>query len=318
MRNSVGLVFGILVVLGSLVACRAADSAGMERACVKSGWKQLKLNVSGRERIVLWNGPAQWTNGAIVVLHGGGGEAAHFCSGGWLVNPQINFAEKAVARGFAVFALDATTDVVTDSAGKACGKRFDFSVLDRPNVDLPYIEQVVSRVIPDSRPAKSNPSIFMTGLSTGGYMTIRAATRFNDQITAFAPISAGDPYGTDTNCDTSLSARTSAKGILTDRETGKEIVEHNACVAPDNSHESKWEGPAGDKPTVKQFHHRKDGIVDISCMLKAGTFLKQNGYPSEPAFVIESRRGKSALNHLWREVYNQPLLDFFAAHATSR
>ena len=72
MRNSVGLVFGILVVLGSLVACRAADSAGMERACVKSGWKQLKLNVSGRERIVLWNGPAQWTNGAIVVLHGGG------------------------------------------------------------------------------------------------------------------------------------------------------------------------------------------------------------------------------------------------------
>lgn len=309
----------ILMVSGISLA-QADDPPEMERKCARNGWKQATFNAAGQNRMVLWNAPeGAWTNGAILVLHGGGGAAAHFCSGGMLVKPQIHFAEEALERGFAVFALDATTDVVTDANGKVCGKRFDFSVLNRPNVDLPYIEHIITQLVPASRPPQSNPSIFLTGLSTGGYMTIRAATELNDKITAFAPVSAGDPYGTDTNCDTSLSKRKSAKGILTDRETGAQIIEDNACQSSSYGKESRWANSGSSaKPPVKQFHHRLDGIVDLTCMQKVTTLLEQKGYPVEGAFVIEGRRRKSPLNHLWKDDYNEPLLDFFASEAKRR
>lgn len=309
--------FALALLLGCAALPALAEVPEMERKCARNGWHQYVVNIAGIQRQVLWNAPAGgWPNGAILVLHGGGGEAAHFCSGGLLVRPQIHFAEMALERGFAVFALDATTDVVTDAGGRICGKRFDFSVLNRPNVDLPYIEHILSELVPKSRPAGSNPAVFMTGLSTGGYMTIRASTHFADRITAFAPISAGDPYGTDTNCDTSLSKRKSAKGILMDRETGTEIIHDNACLSPSYARESRWDSPGpGARPPVKQFHHRLDGIVDMTCMLKANTMLREQGYPDAGVFLIEGRRRKSPLNHLWKDDYNEPLLNFFAAEA---
>lgn len=292
-----------------------ADSR-LERGCLREGWQKLTLNAAGLKRKVMWKGPKGPWKGAILVLHGGGGEAAHFCAGGRLVRPQIAFANMALERGFAVFALDATTDKVTDAQGRPCGKRFDFSVLNRPNLDLPYIEQIITQVVPSKRPAGSSSAIFMTGLSTGGYMTIRASTHFADKITAFAPVSAGDPYGTDTVCDTSLSKRESAKGILTDRETGKEIVKDNACKAPSYAKESPWPTPrAAAKPAFKQFQHEDDGIVDISCMRKVTTLLEQKGYPNAGAFVVPGAGKKNAFKHLWLDEYNKPLLDFFASQA---
>ncbi len=290
-----------------------AASSKAQLSCATRGWKEITLSIDGTPRRLLWNGPERWSKGSIIVLHGGGGEAEHFCQGGKLVQPQIEFAELAIENGFAVFALDSTNDIVTDESGKACGKRFDFSVLDRPNIDLAYIESVITKIIPENRPAGSNGSVFMTGLSTGGYMTIRAATHFNGLISAFAPMSAGDPYGTDTNCDTSLSARTSAKGILTDRETGKQIIVEDSCTSPAYDNESPWEGSTdGVKPAVKQFHHRLDGIVDVSCMRKVTEMLETNGYATEKVFLIRQWGGKkSAVNHLWLKRYNKPLLEFF-------
>ena len=133
-------------------------------------------------------------------------------------------------------------------------------------------------------------------------------------ITAFAPVSAGDPYGTDTNCDTSLSARTAAKGILTDRETGLQIIEDDACAASSYGDESPWESSTKNaKPAVKQFHNRRDGIVDVSCMEKVTDMLKKAGYPTQEPFVIRGGWRKKLANHLWLDEYNEPLLDFFSA-----
>jgi poly(3-hydroxybutyrate) depolymerase len=297
---------------------RSSDSP-LEQSCVRKGWQTVLLQAAGLERRVLWKGPRDgWNNGVILVLHGGGGQADHFCVGGKLVQPQIQFAELALARGFAVFALDATTDRVTDAERRVCGKRFDFSVLNRSNIDLPYIEKIISETVPAKRPLGSNPAIFVTGLSTGGYMTARVAAELGDKVTAFAPVSAGDPYGTDTICDTTLSARTSAKGILVDRETGMQIVNDGACASLAVTREARWPPAKGHRPPFKQFHDEADGIVDISCMRKATAMLASNGFPGDPPYVIPGTGRKDPLRHLWQKDYNAPLLDFFASEAVKR
>lgn len=319
MKGIIRILISVTLLLGNSVflshvhaAERKSDPVAAMKECQRRGWIPASIHAGGRDRALLWKQPyRRWRKGAIIVMHGGGGSHYHFCSGGKLVQPQIDFAKRAVAQGFAVFLLDSTDDVVTDAAGRQCGKRFDFSVLDRPNVDLPFIEHVITQFIPTYRPKKSATKIFLTGLSTGGYMTIRAATHLDDKITAFAPISAGDPYGTQTNCDPRLSPRKSAKGILTDVETGKQITEPGACVAEQYSHEQTWEtGNPRDRPVFRQFHNKGDAIVDISCMQKAGLQLRRHGYHDAGAFILESSTRKP-LYHLWLKRYNQPILEFF-------
>lgn len=286
-----------------------------ETTCLSNGWKLSYFKVDGIERKVISKGPAIWSKGAIVILHGGGGTSSDFCSGGPLVTPQIEFTTLAINQGFSVFLLDSTTDIVTDAQGRTCGKRFDFSVLNRNNIDLPYIEFVLTTLIPLNRVSTSNSSVFVTGLSTGGYMTTRASTHFGSLINAFAPVSAGDPYGTDTICDRSLSDRESAVGILVDRETSQQIIKDQACESYSNyPNESKWSGQSEiNKPVVKQFHHTDDGIVDISCFTKVNRLLIQNGYQVQSPFLLPSLGKKDPMLHLWLRSYNQPILDFFTS-----
>jgi len=288
-----------------------------EQACAAQGWNRSLFKVGNIDRKVMWKAPSSgyWTSGVIVVMHGGGGKADDFCTGGPLVQPQVAFTNLAIQQGFAVFALESTDNLVTDAMGRVCGKRFDFAVNNRLNIDLPYIGHVLTSLIPTARPAGSNQKLFVTGLSTGGYMTIRAATHFDGLITAFAPVSAGDPYGTDPICDPNLSPRDSAIGILIDRETGLEIGEDNACLASSYPKESAWETqrPAI-KPTFSQFQHQKDGIVDFSCAQKANATLQAAGYVDAGAFVLNAVGAESVLNHLWQNSYNQPLLNFFLNH----
>lgn len=284
-----------------------------EQACIDQGWRRTLLRVGATERKLMWKGPAaQWTSGAIVIFHGGGGKADDFCTGGALVQPQVAFSNLALQNGFAVFALDATDNSVTDALNRPCGRRFDFAVTPRPNLDLPYVQQVLASVLPGHRPPGSNPKVFFTGLSTGGYMSIRAASHFDGLVSAFAPVSAGDPYGTDPICDPALSPRQSAIGILVDRETRQEIVRDDACVAAGYPNESPWESqnPVV-KPAFKQFQHRKDGIVDYSCAQKANLTTRAAGYADAGAYVLDTAGTKDVLLHLWLHSYNQPLIDFF-------
>jgi len=289
-----------------------AKYAAAVKSCLQEGWKPLNIKAAGRERAVLWKRPrSKWKNGAIVVLHGGGGSHHQFCTGDDLLEPQIDFAEEAVEEGFAVFLLDSTDGVVTDDKGNSCGKRFDFPVLNRRNLDLPFIGKMVKTIIPQLRPSRSAKKIFLTGLSTGGYMAIRAATHFNSKITAFAPVAAGDPYGTQMNCDARLSKRKSAKGILLDLDTNKPIMVKGACRGHSYPNEKEWPRTLSHaKPVFKQFHHKNDPIVDISCMRKIKKQLQQHGYASKGEFVINAG-GRRLRNHLWLEDYNDAILEFF-------
>jgi hypothetical protein len=217
----------------------------------------------------------------------------------------------AIAEGYAVFALEATTDEVTDAQGRPCGKRFDFSELDRPNIDLPFIEEVITRIIPERRPPGSSRALFMVGHSTGGYMTIKAAAHFDEMITAFAPISAGDPFATMQNCDASLSPRKSAKGILYHVSTGREITEPGACAGQNT--ETAIRRKETRSPVFRQFHHEADGIVDYSCMQSAAVTLERMGFENAGAYVIEGNKRRGALKHFWLQRYNRPILEFFDA-----
>jgi poly(3-hydroxybutyrate) depolymerase len=287
-----------------------------EAACAAEGWEKLSLVVAGHPRDILWAGPdGPWRAGAVIVLHGGGGSYTHWCHAfPPLVKPQVDFSQQALAQGFAVFLLDSTDDLVTDANRRVCGKRFDAVVVDgrQTNVDLPFIERVILEVIPSKRPPGSSTSLFMTGESTGGFMTVRASTHFDNLITAFAPAASSDPYGTYFDCDPSLSPRQSARGAGFDRDTGKEVIEEGACAASAYPREAPWESAHPTvKPAFKTFHHQDDGVVDRSCQEKLSRQLESHGYTNDGDFTLPGTGRRSLAAHLWQGEYNRPMLDFF-------
>jgi pimeloyl-ACP methyl ester carboxylesterase len=290
-----------------------------EKKCIDAGWHKITTTIDGHERQLLYKGPADAWKGSIIVMHGGGGDYTQWCYDSVrLVKPQVDFSNLAVSRGFGVFLLDSTNDVVTDANGRLCGKRFDATVVDgrSTNVDLPYIERVIKEIIPSKRSSGSSPSIFMTGESTGGYMTTRAATHFDNLITAFAPAASGDPYGTYFDCNPALSPRDSAKGAGFDRETNLEIIKPNSCVSTAYPNEYTWETMSPSrKPPFKTFHSADDGVADLSCREKVATQLRAHGYPDDGAYVIPSTGTRSVWAHFWQSAYNNPVLDFFAKYS---
>jgi pimeloyl-ACP methyl ester carboxylesterase len=248
-----------------------------------------------------------------VVLHGGGGQHFQWCvANAPVVAPQVRFSELAVADGFAVWLLN-SSDRATDNDGRRCGKVWDDEVRHRPNLDLPFLGETIGGLIPKMRPDGSRKEIFLTGLSSGGYMTVRAATHFDNRVTAFAPVSSGDPYGWHRVCEPGLTPRKTVHGAGFDNETGKQIPERDACRAQAYPNEKPWDGtnPAR-KPTYRVFHHRNDGIHDRSCGEKVDRLLRAHGYLGLPAFWLDGGR-RSLANHLWQDGYNRPILEFFSS-----
>ncbi len=314
---SLSVVTGFIVWAGYSAHARWTnnDAGGLtlqERQCVANGWRRVVVDVDGDQRVLFWKGPADaWTKGAIIVMHGGGGEYFHWCAANSrLIAPQVAFSDLALSEGFAVLSLD-STDRVADNEGRICGKIWDDEVRDRPNIDLPFIGKVIHKVIPALRPESSRGAIFLTGLSSGGYMTVRAATHFDNAITAFAPVSSGDPYGWRRTCEPGLTRRTKVHGAGFDNETGKQIIERDACLADTYPHERTWDTTVpAIKPAFRVFHHAMDGINDISCGEKVERLLRQHGYPGTSRFHLDGGRRRLA-NHLWQDAYNRPMLEFF-------
>jgi pimeloyl-ACP methyl ester carboxylesterase len=264
---------------------------------------------------VFWKAPAAWTRGAIVVMHGGGGSYTNFCvANDELIGAQVRFTNMALAQGFAVFLLD-SSDQITDREGRRCGKIWDDEVRDRPNLDLPFIEDVVRRLIPSKRPSTpgSRSEVFLTGHSSGGYMTVRAVNHFNDLFTAFAPVSSGDPYGWSRDCTRRPGDRANVSGAGFDNETHLQILELSACEASSYPHEVTWDvGPNTPKPTFRQFHHEQDGINDRSCGAKVRTQLIAHGYPEAMPFLLQGGTRRNGA-HFWLDEYNAPMLEFFTS-----
>lgn len=319
-RASVGLVLAALALpcAGGGASGGAGDAAPeplptlQEQQCHGAGWQRLVVRVQGLPRRVLWKAPdGAWTRGAIVVLHGGGGSHTNFCAANVaLIAPQLRFTAQALARGFAVFLLD-SSDRVTDEAGRVCGKVWDDEVRSRANLDLPFIEQVLRQELPARRPAGSATALFVTGLSSGGFMSVRAATHIGAPITAFAPVASGDPYGWVRDCTRRPGDRPNVAGVGLDRETRRPIVQIGACDAAAFPNEMPWDAPAGGaKPPFRVFHHAEDGIVDRSCVDKQRRQLVARGYGETPPLTLAGGARRIGA-HFWQDGYNQPLLDWF-------
>ena len=143
-------------------------------------------------------------------------------------------------------------------------------------------------------------------------MTVRAASRFGDRITAIAAVSSGDPYGWVRDCTPRTGDRSNVFGIAVDVETGRPISEIGACQSAVFPNERSWDGAASIvKPPYKLFHHDGDGIHDLSCVLKVATQLNLRGYPQIPSFRIGAGTRDPAL-HYWLDAYNIPMLEYFA------
>lgn len=278
------------------------------------GWQRLVVEVAGVQRVLLWKAPiGPWSRGAVLVLHGGGGQHANFCVANVaLTAPQVRFTELALAQGFAVFLPD-SSDRVTDNQGRLCGKVWDDEVRDRDNLDLPFIERLLATTVPGLRPSASRSDLFLTGLSSGGYMTVRAATRMADRVTAFAPVSSGDPYGWYRDCTPRVRDRSNVFGVAFDSESRRQISAIGACSASAYPNEKPWDGvQLAARPAWRAFHDARDGIVDESCVNKLRAQLAGHGYPEVAPLRFEGG-ARSADRHYWQDAYNQPLLDFFVS-----
>lgn len=316
-------LLSLAVVAAALCAAPACRGAGLlERAaeqCVAEGWRTAAADVGGRSRAILWKGPeTAWRNGAIIVLHGGGGGHSNACNdaGFRIGRPMVDFGRLALARGFAVFAPDSTEDAFVDDDGHSCGKRWDSLAREgRANGDLDFMETMIRRVIPAVRPAGSVPHVFLTGVSNGGFMTVLAATRLGGLVRAFAPVSAADPYGTYVDCRKGLVNRPNAPGTFRDAETRRSIAEAGACAAPSHPHKQPWPTAGARKPPFRLFYHVGDAGIDVSCKEKLRAQLREHGYPETVPFVVEDAERRSIWKHFWLGEYNAPLLDFFEAQA---
>lgn len=324
MPTALKLLLGLLATV--LIACGGGASGGaaapgsapiasaQELQCQAAGWQRVVVPVAGLDRLALWKAPANaiWSQGAVVVMHGGGGSHTNFCVANVaLIEPQLRFATQAMAAGFAVFLLD-SSDRVTDDMGRVCGKVWDDQVNPRANLDLPFVEQMLGSVIPGKRPAGSRAEIFLTGLSSGGYMAVRAATRHGERIAAFAPVSAGDPYGWKRDCTPRAGDRSNVFGVGLDLETGRNINDPGACSAATHANERPWDSSAGAvRAPFRQFHHERDGVNDLSCVEKAAAQLVAHGYPQTAALRLTGTTRDVAL-HYWLDDYNTPLLAYFS------
>lgn len=281
--------------------------------CEERGWRRYATQVNGLSRQLYWRAPVgAWSKGAIVLLHGGGSSYTSWCGSAPGSYNMIAFTEAAVRRGFAVIALDSTDGVLKDAWDQQCGKRFDFAS-SPANVDLPFFDSVISSFVPGLRPSGSNGRIFMTGFSNGGFMTVRAATHFDNKIAAFASAGAGDPYGTYMYCEATLTDRPQAPGIFVDNDTDRTIGAPQACVAGGYTDERAWEssGSVG-KPPFKLLHHRYDDQVNISCMAKAADQLVSHGYADRGTVVLEKPEQPLEERHVWQPEFNASILDFFS------
>ncbi|MCC7527510.1 MAG: hypothetical protein IT342_03240 [Candidatus Melainabacteria bacterium] len=322
-------ISSILLLLSSIlvpVLAKDPDQASVrqnrlfamyEQQAIEKGWKRLTMEVDGRERQMLFRSPGKtWRHGVIILLHGGGGTYSNFAANLPIGKPMVDFSEMALKEGFAVISPDSTDGVVTGGDGVLAGKRWDCLARDNhKNVDLPFLFKIITDLIPGLRPAGSSRSVFLTGISNGGFMTTLAATSLSDKIAAFAPVSSGDPYGTYLKCG-EWQERTTAPGIFYDAQTDKPISKKGAGASDSYPSEKKWpDAKNGKKPAFKQFHHELDAGVDPSCMKKASRMLKEHGYRDDGCMLLSGSGKPRLIFHFWRAEYNQPMLEFFKKNA---
>jgi poly(3-hydroxybutyrate) depolymerase len=296
----------------------------LEDICAISGWKKGTVNVSNVEREYMWKAPRVWKKGVIIVLHGGEGVDANICAAtpkgisASLTDtlrgvPMVDFGRRALEEGFAVISLNSTYNRVLDENGSTTGKRWDsFASADNgENIDIAYIQKMIDEVIPKMRPWRSSKAVYMTGISNGGFMTTLASTHLSGKVTAFAPVSAGDPYGTYIDAQEDVIERKCGPGTFIDSSTDMSIHQTGACKIEDLKNDIAVPVKTRVIP-FKQFHHNGDSGVDVSCMQKNVKLLETAGYKNDVTLLLGTPGMKRTIeSHFWQPEYNESILTFF-------
>ncbi len=116
----------------------------------------------------------------VIVLHGGGGNAAY-------AERMTGFTEKARKEGFIVVYPEGTgllqSMLLTWNAGHCCGYAMNQKV-----DDVGFIRALIDELV---RAYPVDPSrIYATGMSNGGMMTHRLGIELSDRFAAIAPVVA--------------------------------------------------------------------------------------------------------------------------------
>jgi dienelactone hydrolase len=290
--------------------------------CESLGWTKLVVDTSvGKNTIkrkVLHKGPSTPWVGTILVFHGGGGNYTNWCTTNSKQSPWGGFTETALARGYGVILMD-STDITTDSKSNLCGKIWDDNILNRHNHDLPYIEKAIKEVAPSLRPSGSSNRIYLTGFSSGGFMTTRAATHFNHLVTKFAPAGSASPYGWHRDCS-QLSTRPTVAGEGKDNDSNQAITTVGGCgsyvfdINKDYPGELTWDdGGASTKPKFLKLEHYYDGINDYSCHNRVLNRLLNNNYVGTQFVMEPAGETRRIKFHDWFPEFTTAILDFFDA-----
>jgi polyhydroxybutyrate depolymerase len=116
----------------------------------------------------------------VLVLHGGGGNAAH-------AERMTGFTEKARKEGFIVVYPEGTGrlrgKLLTWNAGHCCG----YAMNNRVN-DVAFIDALIERLIKDY--PVDPERVYVTGMSNGGMMTHRLGVELSSRFAAIAPVVA--------------------------------------------------------------------------------------------------------------------------------
>jgi polyhydroxybutyrate depolymerase len=180
MSNVRRLVF-ILTALG-LLSGSSSGAFAADRDSTTSGQRQTLLH-DGVERGYLVRVPPELAQRnarvpLVLVLHGGGGNAAN-------AEKMTGFTAKAAKEGFIVVYPEGTgrlhDKLLTWNAGHCCG----YAMNNRVN-DVAFINALIDQLIADYPVDPTR--IYVTGMSNGGMMTHRLGIELSNRFAAIAPV----------------------------------------------------------------------------------------------------------------------------------
>ncbi len=151
-------------------------------AAAGDGADRQSISHGGAQRTYVVRVPARPPAGTalplVLVLHGGGGNAAN-------VEAQTGFTEKARAEGFIVAYPEGSGrlggKLLTWNAGHCCGH-----AMQRGVDDVGFIDALIDRLSRD-HPVDAR-RIYVTGISNGGMMSHRIGIELAPRIAAIAPV----------------------------------------------------------------------------------------------------------------------------------
>jgi polyhydroxybutyrate depolymerase len=141
------------------------------------------MDYKGRERsYILYEPSVVWATPLVIVLHGGGGDAAQ-------IEKMTGFTEKAKLEKFAV--------LYPNGSGGETDKRHTWNVehccayaMRHNTDDVGYISALIEKVLANNK-FIDRERVFVTGFSNGGMMAHRVGYELSDKVSAIAPVMAG-------------------------------------------------------------------------------------------------------------------------------